>query len=462
MPELLDLPDEIIFMLCDVTSPPEFDAFYRTCRRIYDVARCKRLPLHVRLKRLYRNYRIGSYLEGHNHPAHLLYDIWVDPFLSYYIKSMSFVNNDAQPENLEDATHDALSIVEKMRQCVPDLLVRSPVFSRSNDIINQAELYRAAGVPTFALLLSFLPTLKNLNIQYDPENIHPVIQTLLEIHHLNQISRSGSPYSPLPYSHLTIDATLAQRLGSYDIQGLAIWTPVPFLRSLSGKRIRSGQMCSDEPSLQVCTECSQPHDSQIERVILQGWLMTQCLRKFLSPFKYLRCLDIQQMNWACGPRNLRGCCSPNHMIAAISETVGDTLEILRLIGPPHRFPRRPLPWDMQRPLPPLTFRDLKQLKELVLGPAVILPFFRNQDDGAWADMQDPLFVDILPTSLVTFTLHLMHVDLEDIRSLFRDWSERKVQNLPHLRVLQYHDTHNNHEVAEYLRSLGINAAYSST
>ena len=462
MTELLDLPDEIIFMLCDVTPPPEFDAFYRTCRRIHDVARCKRLPLHTRLKKIYRSYRIGSYLEGHNHPAHLLYDIWVDPFLSYYIKSMSFVNNDAQPENLEDTTQDTLSIVEKMRQCVPDLLVRSLVFSRSNDMINQAELYRAAGIPTLALLLSLLPALNNLNIQYDAENIQPVIQTLHEMYHLNQISRSFSPYSALPYSLRTVDATLARRLGSNSVQELAIWTPVPFLRSLSGNSIRSGQIHLDQASLQVCTECSKPHDNQVECVkILHGYLTSQDLLKILSPFKSLRCLDIRHMRWDGGPRSLSDRCTPNHMIAAISEAVGDTLETLRLTGPLYRFTRHRVPCDIHESLPPLTFRDFKQLKELVLDPALIILILRNKDDGTWA-YKVPVFVDILPKSLVTFTLRLARVDLEDIRSLFRDWSERKVKNLPHLRVLQYHEQHSSNEVAEYLRSLGINIAYSST
>ena len=162
--EFLDLPDDILLQIWDIISPMDFDAILLTCSRAYKIGVAGRLSRHRQLKAQYTKCTVDS---GQRHPAALLHAVWLNPSLAQYVKALYCL----QLEDSEDTPDDICAISDtlgRFYKCSSELLADSDRVSgrpwlSAND---RKRLYHGDQTSAFCLLLSLLPNLSQLVLDY--------------------------------------------------------------------------------------------------------------------------------------------------------------------------------------------------------------------------------------------------------------------------------------------------------
>lgn len=284
MVDFNNLPNELILQIIELLLPEDLESFVSTCRLAYNLA-WKSLREHRKLKREYRSWFTNPF-ESYNCLYVLLREILRNPRIALYVEELDVQDLFSDWPSESEAGSASNSDVEPGTGLTKDSQSRDDERAMFRKAINECTYVSADDVEEWcdvlesgmddavlALLVTLLPKLKRLVVQFDPEIALLFLETIRGIS-----TTSSTLSSSIPLSHLT-EVTLEHYDGSIDIGDLWPFFAFPSMRFVSG--------------ISVCHNDMIPLPERSSDVIQVNWvqpweLTTEKTKNFFGIFKALQ------------------------------------------------------------------------------------------------------------------------------------------------------------------------------
>lgn len=283
-----NLPNELVIQIIWLTLPEDLESFTSTCRLIYDLAR-KSLDEHRAFKRKYRAWITHSYS-----PPTCLYGllraILKNPRIAWYVETLTvhelFAQWDSEAEDAEARSDDD----------DPAMYHRTGIMNADDEAMFSDAIEKCTYVsgdeyddwwggldygeddPILGLLVTLLPNLKTLNLQFDPNDACRFFETIRRISAASSTSNSSIPLSRLSGVAVCLTRVLEHR-PLINVGCLWSFFAIPSVRYVAGMGIRHNEMI--------------PLPERSSNVISLNWLQPcdltpEKIKNFFSIFKALQ------------------------------------------------------------------------------------------------------------------------------------------------------------------------------